>query len=256
MQREGNVTRRREELEEPILIAINGILEEDPSIINARIIEELKARFGAGHLPSRETLYRRLREIRGKHDPVLEAKFDWDRDLFEGANIPWEASSFLLDMWAQDDIWRAKRIRDISNEGSPTPFKSVFISPVTMRLARFWWDVHQVIPQELPEYSAEDGTGMIPRWLFIHTEANYLWRAELSAIFLNKPVDTSGNWARFAYRPWEEGRLVAYVEAIHMGRINRPVTGIGTLYDKDFTITEIVAHNRLGKRVEAMLEVL
>jgi hypothetical protein len=186
---------------------------------------------------------------------VLEARFDWDRDLFDGANIPWEASSFLLDMWAQDDIWRAERSRDLL-EGSPTSFQSVFISRVTMRLARFWWDVHQVIPQELPEYSAEDGIKMIPRWLFIHTEANYLWRAELSTIFLDKPVDTSGNWARFAYRPWEEGRVDAYVEAIHTGRIKRPITGIWILYDKDFNITEIGPKDRLGDRLEAMLAAL
>ena len=109
----------------------------------------------------------------------LDAPFEWHR--LDKCDLPWEASKFLLDMWV--DYQTINGMLQKEYEQPPA-------APVSVRLAQWWWRVHQAVP---------DGVANLD----IDIWAKEFVRLELYEDVLGKPQDMSGLWAYLAYRPWE-----------------------------------------------------
>ena len=125
----------------------------------------------------------------------LEDPFEWHQ--VQSFGIPWEASSFLLEMWA----W-AREHQLGADVMLPTP---------TIRQARWWWWVHQAAP---------DITD--PLDVYLISQAAVV--REISHDALLAPMDLEDLQAWLAYKPWSgwpesTESLERYQAAVQAGRI-------------------------------------
>ena len=128
----------------------------------------------------------------------LDAPFEYHRMGEYG--LPWEAGGYLMEMWA----WAREFWADLAEKlGDPEP-------PLpTVRLARWWWRVHLLVPEE----TRFD--------VYIWAQA-FSWR-ELLQDVLDETADMTGLSAYLAYRPWESAdQRFAYVQAVGQKRIPLP----------------------------------
>ena len=219
-----------------------ALIEElamDSELTPAEIHRKLLAHehFLGGYLMSLRMTERYVKRIRGNLDPILDQIFQWD--LLEAAQLPWEASSFLLDMWAYDQDFNAQFESHLSVAGGATRYQA------TMRKAKWWWKVHLAVP-ELPEYSAVNNLPL-DRHDFIWRHAEIFWLADFSTSVLGNPIDTSGQWAHLAYKPWEAPNLERYNRAVREGRIKPMIKGLSRWTDEDGGISTITDQNPMER---------
>jgi len=166
-----------------------------------KIREGLTVRFDAGeygghedlvHLNSVKNWLREFRESdRGFDDP-----FEWHQ--LAKYDLPWEASEFLLEMWAY--------VKELNADLAWALQYSASVPPPTVRQAHWWWRVHQAAPSKDKE--------------FIRVVADQLWISELHKDVLGRTVDVSGIEAYLAYREWVSPKhKTDYLQAIKDGRI-------------------------------------
>lgn len=118
---------------------------------------------------------------RDEADKRLERRVDWNK--LEDYGLPWESSSFLLEVWAEH-----------------------ISSPPTVRDVKWWWRLHLAAPD------ASIGE--------IWSLANTFVMAERLHDLQGWPVDWDGLWAEVAFRPWEDDeRREAYLKAVADGHI-------------------------------------
>lgn len=172
----------------------------------AAILRELKDTNERGDLGEFEDVVS-LRTIKNwlagfrDRDAGLDDPFEWQR--LDEYGLPWEASSFLLSMWfnVQNVGWMLEEEYDLPALSSPT-----------VRQARWWWRIHQLVPE-------------VESKLDIYLWAEAFVRYELFKDILGKPVDVTGLWAYLAYKPWEgDFALDLYNIAWTRGRIT-PLPG-------------------------------
>lgn len=131
--------------------------------------------------------YKDLREEVTK----LDAPFEWHR--LEEYGLPWEASAYLLDMWAHvhqhfDMEWQE--------------FDQVPPPPPTVRQVRWWWRVHQAVPE-------------IENKMDIYWLAESFVGREMYHDIINVPLEMADLEAYLSYKPWSsEERLSAYRRAV------------------------------------------
>ena len=139
-----------------------------------------------------------VKEFKGQDEwqALLDSPFEWHR--LREYELPWDASEFLLQMWA----YYRELTRDLEwalKYSGPQPVP-------TVRQAHWWWRVHQAAP-------AQDNG-------FVYIWSDQLWKCELSRDVLGKHVDISGIDAYLAYRPWmSEKNQIDYDQAESDGRI-------------------------------------
>ena len=76
----------------------------------------------------------KAREEQGLTD--LDVPFEWHR--LEEYGLPWEASGYLIEMWAwYKEFWTS--VATTLNRPEPPP--------PTVRQARWWWRVHLAVPE-------------------------------------------------------------------------------------------------------------
>jgi hypothetical protein len=123
----------------------------------------------------------------------LDATFAWHK--LEDYGLPWEASSYLL---------------AISRLSSEEAIEGHYYRP-TNRQARWWWRIHQAVPQI---------DVLSDVWFLAQRFVN----RELIAEVLGRPLEFADLEAHLAYRPWEgwpdnSDRFKAYFLAIRRGLI-------------------------------------
>ena len=126
----------------------------------------------------------------------LDSPFEWHR--LEEYGLPWEASAYLLEMWAfvqENEIYEARGFT---------------IPPPTIRQVRWWWRVHLAVP----ELDMADVWVLAQRFAF----------RELAHEVLGQPSGMADLEAHLAYKPWEgwpdsTEKLERYHRAIEEGRI-------------------------------------
>ena len=111
----------------------------------------------------------------------------------------------------------------------------------TMRHARWWWRVHQAVPELPPERDRTEFVGYFGEILYL---------AEFSKDVLNSPMDVSNVWAYFAYRPWESTKNdELYQRACEEGRItplqaltieSDRTSGLIKKIDNNFAVTKVL----------------
>lgn len=160
---------------------------------------------------------RELATIRGNQKEMdsLDQPFDWAR--FPAHGLPWEANSFLLDMWVHDQELNAKR-----DSADPA---NVVSRPASWRKAKWWWKVNTAIPDPAGDLG-------MTREEFVYRTAEVLWLADWYENILGIPMDTSGNMAFLAYRGWDENNRERYQRALNEGRI-KPLSSIMYTLDQD-----------------------
>lgn len=141
----------------------------------------------------RATIYRAYKNL---PDPPDDDPFEWHR--LEEYGLPWEASAFLMGMWVYVQAFEAMLHSEYDYPAAIPP---------TVRQARWWWRVHQLVSE-------------VETKLDIHIWAGEFVRYELFKDILGKPQDMSGLEAYLAYKPWagpEEHAV--YILAVSEGRI-------------------------------------
>ena len=135
-------------------------------------------------MPSRNTIakYTREYDILPLPKKNLDKPFEWH--LMEEYGLPWEASPFLLEMWASFLGW-----------GKYFP-----ISNPSVREIRWWWRIHLAAPELDKE--------------FIWRIAQWFLARELVQVLLNVPLELADLEAFLAYKPWVEANREAYERAI------------------------------------------
>jgi hypothetical protein len=158
------------------------------------ICEKLEKKFGAETVSERTvaTWIRGYKSLRPE-TVDLDAPFEWHR--MAEYDLPWEASSFLLEMW----WWVLENLYPKHGERP------------TVRSVRWWWRVHQAAP---------DVRHYIDVWFLAQQFAN----RELVHEVLGEPLDLADLEARLAYKPWQgfpedQSRGEAYWAALEENRI-------------------------------------
>ena len=141
------------------------------------------------------------RAVKNMPQLALDEPFEWHR--LNEYGLPWEASGFLLEMWAY--------VKELSADLKWALDYSAPLPPPTVRQAHWWWRVHQAAPDQDK--------------VFIQLWAEALWQCELHKDVLGKTVDVSDIEAYLAYRPWvSKKHEVDYDQAVQDGRIPQSQT--------------------------------
>ena len=144
-----------------------------------------------GHRPNRSTIYRAIKNMPESSEDI---PFEWHR--MAEYSLPWEASHYLLEMWAK------------VNEGEAGfTLGSIYNERLTVRQAKWCWRVHL----SAPDLEFKD------TWLkaqdFVYEERHH--------DSLGKPFDTLDLQADLAYGEWRsEDHRNRYHKAINEGRIH------------------------------------
>lgn len=122
--------------------------------------------------------------------------FEWHR--LEEYSLPWEASAYLLEMWA---FFTAGRVYIAVTPPQPVP---------TVREVRWWWRVHLAVPN----------LDFLNVWFLAERFA----LRELAHELLDAPLDVADLETHLAWRPWEgwpedTSRLERYRSAVQNGQI-------------------------------------
>jgi hypothetical protein len=204
----------------------NKILElaQDLSLSASEIFRQLNGSkiFGVKYDRSLRQTQRYVKDVRGNLDH-LDELFEW-RTCAGSDDIPWESGTFLLDMWAYiQERNHAESLQSTAN--SP-------LSKVTIRRARWWWRVHQAVPN-LPNH--------MDRREFVSSISDRLWISDLAENILGIPHPaSSAEEAYLAYRPWEGAdKEDIYDLAVQQGRI-LPLNNLLLNIDEDGGIAEII----------------
>ena len=138
--------RPKEDFDQDVAAAVSQMVGENPEIKPESIYRESCNRFGKDRILSRRTFLRRLKELWPKLSH-WDRPFQWH--LMGDPELPWEASSVVLKVWAwiQDDISARRR----------AGFPDVWIDQPTMRHAKWWWRIHQAVPEIQPTWSSFPG---------------------------------------------------------------------------------------------------
>ena len=168
-----------------------------PSAIHKALVEE----FEELETPlSLKTVKRWVAEFKTKEEEVahLDGPFAWHK--LEKYGLPWEASAYLLEMWA---FVREGKVMSVF------PKESRMLSP-TVREMIWARRVHLATPD----------VGMRDVWLLAE---RFVYR-ELCHEVLGERLDMADLEAQLAYRPWEgwpdnEERLDIYRRLVGDGRI-------------------------------------
>lgn len=162
----------------------------------------------SGRGPETRTLQRIVRgmldtlESQPEHIQALDKPFEWHR--LEEYGLPWEAGAYLLQMSCFIQDFEAKLFQALQISPSEVQTK---VGP-TVRQARWWWRVHQAVPD------TEDDHFNVYLW------AEEYVRYELYKDILGKEIDVSGLDAYLTYRPWcGVDYLDRYSTAVSEGRI-------------------------------------
>ena len=140
---------------------------------------------------SPRTLATWVKAFKGLSEAItnLDAPFEWHRVTQYG--LPWDASAYLLEMWVY-----IKENFEVS-DGIP---------PMSVRQARWFWRVHQAVP----EISQEDT---------FYLALRFVVREQLSDL-LGQPAKMYDLEVHLAYQPWaSEKKREVYLEAVKAGRI-------------------------------------
>ena len=165
---------------------------------------------------------RYVKHIRGNLGH-LDERFEW-RTCAGSDDIPWESGTFLLDMWAY--------IQERNHAESLPSTANSPLSKVTIRRARWWWRVHQAVPN-LPNH--------MDRREFVSSISDRLWISDLAENILGIPhPDSSAEEAYLAYREWEGAdKKDIYDLAVQQGRISQ-LNNLLLNTDEDGGVTEII----------------
>ena len=178
----------------------------------AKILELLRAdpELAGLEIPQLRTIQRMVKEIRGNLGP-LDRPFQWHRMGEWG--LPWEASEFILGMWAY--------AKELSADLDWSLQYSVPLPPPSVRLVHWWWRVHQAAPDETR--------------FFVWMWGRELWRCDLYKDVLGKPADPSGIEAYLAYKPWQNPKQQdIYDRAIKRGTISPlPPALVGAMHTEE-----------------------
>ena len=93
--------------------------------------------------------------------------------------LPGESSAFLLEMWRYVQEYFADALRGLEET----------IAPPTVRQARWWWRVHEALPNE-------DDPAEIYFWAELFT------RREMAQDILGEPLYVADLEPYLAYKPW------------------------------------------------------
>jgi hypothetical protein len=204
----------------------NKILElaQDLSLSATKIHSQLVGSkiFSVKYDRSPRQTQRYVKHIRGNLGH-LDELFEW-RTCAGRDDIPWESGTFLLDMWAYiKERNHAESLQGTAN--SP-------LSEVTIRRARWWWRVHQALPN-LPN--------QMDRREFVSSIADRLWISDLAENILGiSHPDSSAEEAYLAYRPWEGAdKKDIYDLAVQQGRI-LPLNNLVLNMNADGGIAQII----------------
>ena len=135
-------------------------------------------------VPVPRTLQRAVKDIVTRYDRLtpksktLDQRFEWHR--LDEYGLPWEAGSYLLDMW--------REIKELGALLHSAHLVTVKHAP-TVRQARWWWRVHLAVPEMEVK-------------LNVYLWAEEICRQELYRDLLEKPMDLAGIDAYLAYQPW------------------------------------------------------
>jgi hypothetical protein len=148
-----------------------------------------------GHKPNRSTVYRAIRNMPESSEDV---PFEWHRMGEYG--LPWEASHYLLEMWAQ--LNESEAGFDLDSTYS----RKVQTAELTVRQAKWCWRVHLSAPD----------LGFRDTW----QKAQDFVYEERRCDFLGKPFDAEDLWAYLAYGEWRsEDHRKRYRKAVNERRI-------------------------------------
>ena len=144
---------------------------------------------------------------RDEWQTLLESPFQWHK--LEEFGLPWEASSFLLEMWVfvlkrQSLVERAVGTQARIGTGPP-----IGVPPMpapTVREARWWWRVHLAAP-DLSNAK-------------VWNLGNTFSLCEMAHHVLGRPSELGDLEAYLAYRPWTSDQAQKeYQRAIEAGHI-------------------------------------
>ena len=206
------IRNRRREISWNVEEKIAEFLADHPEYGGAKIRQLLldDPKLERQQIPQLRTIQRMVKEIRGNLGP-LDRPFQWHRMGEWG--LPWEASEFILGMWAY--------AKELSADLEWSLQYSVPLPPPSVRLVHWWWRVHQAAPDETR--------------FFVWMWGRELWRCDLYKDILGKPADPSGIEAYLAYKPWQNPKQQdIYDRAIKRGTISPlPPALVGAMHTEE-----------------------
>ena len=189
--------KRKRDIGQDVLEEILVLVSDPRNLGGTEIHRELvnNPKLVGREIPEVRTLQRTAKDIREKLGP-LDRLFEWHR--LDEYGLPWEASEFLLEMWAY--------VKELGVALEWALQYSTPLPPPTVRQAHWWWRVHQAAPDQDK--------------VFIQLWAEALWQCELHKDVLGKTVDVSDIEAFLAYREWvSPEHKTIYDQAVKDGRI-------------------------------------
>jgi len=156
-----------------------------PSQIRKRLEEDFGELETVVSLRTVKNWIRQFKDI-VEADKSLDVPFEWHR--LEEYVLPWEASPYLLKMWA------------FVQEGG------VIMPRPTFRQVRWWWRVHLAAPE-------------MNKFNVCHLAQRFVHR-ELASLVLGVTLELADLEAYLAYRPWaSDSKRHAYFLAVERKRI-------------------------------------
>ena len=144
-------------------------------------------------MPGRGTVAKYTKEYDALPDSLKDLDKPFEYHLMETYGLPWEAGSYLLDMW----VW--------VRESGPFPAMRFAVPPPSVRQAQWWWRVHLACP--------EIGRGLV--WGI----AQSFVARELIHERLGEPLLVADIEAYLAYKPWLSEQREVYAQALQAGRV-------------------------------------
>ena len=191
------------------------------------IKEALDNEFGEYEAVSLRTISTWLSEFKSLVTD-LDDSFEWHR--LEEYGLPWEASSYLLQMWAHVMRQALALILAITNKftlsertvdiGLSEPIQIPTESLPTVREARWWWRVHLA----LPDLGNED----------IQSISTAFAYEEMRHDVFGLSSDFDGLEAVVSLRPWEGDEAVtSYYQAVREGVVPLVRPSVGASWGND-----------------------